>query len=263
MSDKPIHTIVLSPHLDDGVLSCGGETARLTSRGERVVMVTLCTADMGAEPTPFARKVFRYMNLDWRTGMAQRREEDFEACRLVGAEALHFDVGEAINRFVPTSKGSARCPYTAGLTLFGPPDREDERRTSAQLDSILNGLPRAARWLVPLGIGGHVDHRLVRAAAERCAPLANARVLYYEDFPYSRKLRNRLKVLGLPWSRSLDSSAVALDDSDLEAKIEGIAAYRSQVEPLFGDRARLADAVQHDARRCGGEPRWSPAGPTD
>lgn len=263
MSDGPLHTIVLSPHLDDGVLSCGGETARLKSRGERVAMVTLCTADMGAEPTPFARKVFRYMNLDWRSGMQERRAEDLEACRIVGAEAQHFELGEAINRFVPTAKGGDRCPYSAGRTLFGPPDPEDERRTSTQLDDILAGLPPATRWLVPLGIGGHVDHRLVRAAAERCAPRLNTRIDYYEDFPYSRKLRNRLKVLGLPWTRSLRSSSVALDARDLEAKIEGIAAYRSQIEPLFGDHARLAAAVHHDARRCGGERRWSLTDSTD
>ena len=251
-----LHTLVLSPHLDDGVLSCGGEMNQLAARGERVAMATLCTAEMGTEATPFARKVFRYMDLDWRTGMAARREEDLVACGVLGVEALHFDLGEAINRYVPSGRG-ARCPYSSGLTLFGPPNAEDEQIVAAQLDEIFASLPSARNWLVPLGIGGHVDHRLVRAAAERQAPDAGVELVYYEDFPYSRKLKNRLRVLGLPWGRKLQPTTVRLAADDLEQKIESIAAYGSQVAPLFGDRRQLADAVHTDARRCGGgERRW-------
>lgn len=250
-----VHTLVLSPHLDDGALSCGGEMHHLSARGERVVMATLCTADMGGDATSFARKVFGYMGLDWRSGMAARREEDVDACRLLRVEPLHFDLGEAINRYVP-SGGESRCPYTSGRTLFGPPDADDERIVAERLDEILAGLPSARRWLVPLGIGGHVDHRLVRAAAERNAT-AEVELLYYEDFPYSRKIRNRLRVLGLLPRRALRPTHVSLQSNDLDRKIDSIAAYRSQIEPLFGGREQLVAAVRADARRCGGgERRW-------
>lgn len=250
-----LHTLVLSPHLDDGILSCGGEMNHLTASGQRVTMATLCAADMATDATPFARKVFHYMGLDWRDGMAARREEDLEACRLLHVEALHFDLGEAINRVVPSAQGS-RCPYTSGRTLFGPPQEDDEQIVARRLDEIFTALPSARRWLVPLGIGGHVDHRLVRTAAERHAANAGAKLLYYEDFPYSRKLKNRFRVLGLFPRRTLRPITVSLEPTDLERKIDAIAAYRSQVAPLFGDHRRLTAAVHTDARRCGGERRW-------
>lgn len=267
----PLHTLVLSPHLDDGVLSCGGELNQLAARGERTAVATLFTADMSpadmgpvnptveaAEPTSFARKVFHYMNLDWRTGMAERRQEDVEACRVLGSEALHFGLSEAINRFVPCDNPVVgHCPYGSSRTLFGAPHAEDERAVSKQLDALLSALPPAQRWLVPLGIGGHVDHRLVRAAAERCAKNAQVEFVYYEDFPYNRRRLNRLRALGMPWQRRLVAATVQLEASDLEQKIQAIAAYGSQIDPLFGDLTGLAAAVHGDAKRCGGgERRW-------
>ncbi|KAB2956573.1 MAG: PIG-L family deacetylase, partial [Thermoanaerobaculia bacterium] len=42
--------LVLSPHLDDAVLSCGGRIADEVARGRDVLVVTVFTADEPAEP---------------------------------------------------------------------------------------------------------------------------------------------------------------------------------------------------------------------
>ena len=69
---------------------------------------------------------------------------------------------------------------------------------------------RGERVLVAtLGAGGHVDHRLVRLAAEA---VHGAGLLYYEDYPYAAKwraVRRRAKAVSghvfggaLCWSES-------------------------------------------------------------
>ena len=41
-------------------------------------------------------------------------------------------------------------------------------------------------WLVPLALGGHIDHRLVKLAALKAAPDSGARIIgFYEDLPYA------------------------------------------------------------------------------
>ncbi len=41
--------IVLSPHLDDAALSCGGFIARMTAAGERVLVVNVCSGIPSAQ----------------------------------------------------------------------------------------------------------------------------------------------------------------------------------------------------------------------
>ena len=84
--------------------------------------------------------------------------------------------------------------------------------------------PGPALVLAPLGVGGHVDHVLVRTAAER----SGAQVGYYSDFPYNQRhpavpaFVQRNGLVEARWSRLI------------EAKAELIRAYRTQARALFG-----------------------------
>ena len=51
---KNVH-LFISPHLDDVVLSCGGYIHRLTTSGEKVVIVTVIAADVPAGRPSFSR----------------------------------------------------------------------------------------------------------------------------------------------------------------------------------------------------------------
>jgi LmbE family N-acetylglucosaminyl deacetylase len=76
--------VVISPHLDDAVLSLGSSIARLTSRGVDVEVLTV----FGCDPS----STVAASGWDRRAGFsnegsaaAARREEDREACGIVGA----------------------------------------------------------------------------------------------------------------------------------------------------------------------------------
>ena len=115
--------------------------------------------------------------------MSTRRREDLAACRVLAAQAIHWELQEAIHRLDP---GSREALYPSLERLFGavaPPEEGLVAALAARLAELaeLAGEPGSTRIVAPLGVGGHVDHRIVRAAAERAF---GASLLYYEEFPY-------------------------------------------------------------------------------
>lgn len=247
--DCDYDAIYLSPHLDDGPLSCGGQIHRRVVRGERILMVTIFAGDVPGKPlSDFARHVLSLMELAPDGAMAVRRQEDRQAARELGdgVEVAHWDFPEAIYR----RSASGRELYGSPAELFGRPDTEDGGLVD-ELEARFRSLPAAARVLAPLGVGAHVDHQLVRRAAER---LDGHDLGFYEEFPYVRQFRAVSKALGRKsaWRRE----TVALGPEDLSARIRAIAAYPSQVKPLFRGDERMAQRVRRYCRKVGGERIW-------
>ena len=251
-SAAPMGWLVLSPHLDDAALSVGGTLARLAAGGETVCVVTAFAGDEPQPaPSPLGAGMVRGWGFPPGRAMAGRRAEDAEACRALGLAAPHhLGHREAIHR----CDGVGRPLYPTLAALFGEPAEAD----GALLDGLvaeLRGLPPAAHVLAPLGVGGHVDHRLLRAAAERAF---GAGLLYFEEYPYSRDgaaaVEPALGTLG-GWRHQL----VALAPADVGRKAAAIAAYRSQVRHLF--RGDVGREVAAQARHIGGERLWRRARP--
>jgi LmbE family N-acetylglucosaminyl deacetylase len=240
--------LVLSPHLDDAVLSCGGRIADAVARGRRALVVTVFTADEpAAPPSPFAADLRRWWRLPAGEVMAARRREDEAALARLGAELLHLGLPEAPYRLA----ADGRPFYDRLERLFGEPDPEDRDALGAVLRERLAALPPAALRIAPLGVGGHVDHRLVRAAAEADgAPCA-----CYEEFPYAEwKWFALRRALGT--RRDWSPEALALDDETFERKVAAILAYGSQVPAMFRTEARLRKQLRRHLRRAGGERIW-------
>ena len=124
------------------------------------------------------------------------------------------------------------------------------------LGSRLDDLPRSEQVVCPLAVGGHVDHRLVRLAAER----EIEGLLYYEDVPYAEKRGALRRALGN--TEAWENRTVELEESDLEAKIEACAAYRSQLAGLYKSADRMGKKMRRRDRKLGGERMWKrrPAG---
>ena len=107
-------------------------------------------------------------------------------------------------------------------------------------------------------MGGHVDHRLLRAAAERAF---GDRIAYYEEFPYIQwKLFALARARGP--RRGWTAESIPLSAAAVEARIEAIGCYASQVRPLFRDAAQLSKRVRRHVRRAGGERLWRRTGMT-
>lgn len=273
--------IVLSPHLDDAVLSLGAGIARWTAEGRAVEVWTVYADGPPLDEIAPAQRPFG----DYAT----RRAEDERALAMLGATPRHLGVWERIWREPPVRgvTGVFRTPRdVSGFT------RLDEVRAIAA-DALARP---GADVLAPLGVGGHVDHVELALATWQAMgeDEGRRRVTFYEDFyalserarrrhPVTARARRALRdspglavPAGLPAlgalgavgrGPSLDRYAPELGAAPWqpdalpvggfeEAKLRAVAAYRSQAA-LLGPLARSLPRVlrrQHDRR--GGEPVW-------
>lgn len=247
--------LYLSPHLDDAALSCGGHISQTTHAGHAVEILTLFAGDEpGPEAppvSPLVSRIFELWGLEAGEVMATRRREDFAAGATLGAEIAHWELQEAIHRRHPT-RGEALYPTLE--KLFGPIASEEEAIVAALAARIvIHARESGATFIVaPLGVGGHVDHRIVRAAAERA--LGDA-LYYYEEFPYVVWKLWALRRAGI-YGRRWERRSLPLRAEDLAARVAAIACYASQVTPLFRHPDRIDLLVRRHARRAGGERLW-------
>jgi LmbE family N-acetylglucosaminyl deacetylase len=167
--------------------------------------------------------------------------EDEVALETLGVDSYQLDLLDAIYR-VPAAYNDDAC-------LFGAVSPADP--LAAQLEPHLANLytryPDAILY-APLGVGRHVDHQIVCAAALDLARQGMS-VAFYEDFPYVLRpdaLPARIAELGGP---ELFAPVVTAIDASLARKIAAIEAYESQIGTLFGDRAAMAAAVTSYAAR--------------
>lgn len=239
-NQNPDPIVYLSPHLDDAVLSCAGRIAQESRTGLAVWIVTIFAGD----PPETAALI----GVDGET-MPNRRREDQHACALVGAACRHWPFPEAAYRRDPAT---GRPAYPELADLFGALHPADEAWID-QVAARINQLPPAARVLVPLGVGGHVDHAITRQAAERAR---GGELTYYEDFPYAQKWGALSKVLRP--RRRWRSTATRVSTADLDLKCRAIAAHASQAWILFKDARDLRRKVVRYAFRRRGERYWRP-----
>jgi LmbE family N-acetylglucosaminyl deacetylase len=232
--------IYLSPHFDDAVLSCGGLIFEQTRQGIQAEIWTIMAGNPPAGPlSEFARQNHALWGLPGgEETVAMRRAEDKAAAAIVGAELIHLDFPDCIYR--RSSKGDYLYTGTV-MTSPAPGDRKLPRRIATALRS---GLSQDDLLVCPLSLGGHVDHILVRQAAESLQrPL-----LFYADIPY---VLNNPQMLE-PAVAGLESRSYPVSVTSLEAWLEGVAAYRSQLDSLFKGQGSLYDAIRSCwARECG------------
>lgn len=238
--DRPYDVLVLSPHLDDAALSVGGYLHRLTREGERVLVVNVFAAE--APDDEVLDRSVRELHETWRQAgkfegsiMLHRRSEEEAALGLLGVDLIYLRFLDAAYRGY--AEGEPR--YVPLTRVFGKPHPND-KTLLAELKQAFEMLPKANSWILPMGMGRHVDHLLVRDAAEA---VCKAEILYFEDFPYSRDSSVRLKTILwrlLIWRRDFKE----LLEDDVQAKVDAIRCYRSQLAAVFPSPQVLADDVR-------------------
>ncbi|WP_298821306.1 PIG-L deacetylase family protein [Chloroflexus sp.] len=236
--------IVLSPHLDDAALSCGGLIARAIATGESVLVVNVCSGSPSPDTqfSPFAQSLHERWALPPGAVVAHRRAEDAAALSALGADALLGSALDAIYRLPAV--------YADEASLFAAPFAADPLFDTVTdlIADLIRRSPRAMFYL-PLAVGMHVDHQVVFAAASTFLTNTGAQVAYYEDFPYARQPDAVEQRLGMVGRECYTPRYVPLDESLLTIKISAIAAYSSQLGVLFGGAAAMPVAVTEYAAR--------------
>jgi LmbE family N-acetylglucosaminyl deacetylase len=251
--DKCKRILVVSPHLDDGVLSVGGIIERAVANGAEVVVATAFTADTppGAALSALAVELHGLWDLG-PNPFEQRRVEDIASVTGLGAKVLHGQLLDALYRNDRTGDPL----YPSRQSVFGPPSERDGVG-EALFELFENWISDISPDLVlcPLGVGRHVDHIVTTNAVRRLAAARPINVALYEDMPYS----TGLFPVAAPDSvkAALKRSSWQVTESqvigvDLPGKLNAIAAYASQIADIFPNGLEFGSVIDTYMRREGG-----------
>lgn len=213
-------TLVVSPHLDDAVLSCGH---LLLTRPQSVVATVLAGNPGDGRLSDWDRDCGFVEGDD---PVARRKEEDRAALELVGALPRHMD-------FLDRPYRDGRAPNAGGVIRV-----EDVANRLADLVHELS----PTLVLIPMGLL-HPDHELTHEAGSLLLQSSPDTELWaYMDLPYGlahpRLVTSRL---GNLQDRGFRTQRVAADTPPrADVKREATACYASQVDTVRNDLGREA-----------------------
>jgi len=228
---------VVSPHLDDAVLSLGATIAQAVRRGVSVIVLTVFACDPeSTAPTK---------GWDARAGFATegeaarvRRLEDAAACAVVGAEP----------RWLP----------------FGSVDYERHGAAADVTDAVTDALADTSALLLPGAPLTHPDHAWLTGALAGTA-LGERRVGLYAEQPYLTRTSAPSAGKVPTWLCELLGRRPQLERTsarprDWLAKRGAVRSYRSQLPLLALAGAGVARLERHllTEARAGGERAWLP-----
>jgi LmbE family N-acetylglucosaminyl deacetylase len=215
--------IFISTHLDDVALSCGALVWDLAQQDNRVSVWTI----MAGFPTDenyseFARENHQSWGKSGVEAIEMRREEDRAACQVMGADSRHFDYPDVIYRHDPETGDPM---VNNDEELFGK--APDAWLVTPIAEMLNHEIPANARLVLPIGIGGHIDHRVVVAAGEQYGKVN----YYYADYPYI------LTAFGSPLlaSGTFKQTERQLGEDALTAWQDAVLCYRSQLSAFWRD----------------------------
>jgi len=198
--------LVISPHLDDAVLSMG---EFLASWPGATVMTVFAGAPSPRQVTTFdVHSGFR----DSDDAMASRWDEDDRACLAVGSVPMRAEMLDG--QYVEVRDEPAAIAQIEGL-IAG---------TAAKLGTV--------RVVAPLGIA-HPDHILVATAAARVALYHDVEMWCYEELPNRVAMPEEVAPALHRWSSvGLNPGLSFLGVGPLDMKKAAIACYESQLWAL-------------------------------
>lgn len=232
------HAIIVSPHPDDAALSCGGRL--LGDHSALIVNVFSQTAWWRFAMTP--SDIPRIQRI--------RQAEEALLSRLCGEPIMTLDLPEALLR--------GHAMETVFTATLGTAEDEPSRALRVALADLAHQHP-LAHWYLPLAIGNHIDHRLVRdhgAAALQESGVKPTHIHFYEDLPYAAKEGRADR------SRSLAGVSLKQDLLDLDDRL----AWKMELLRVYASQFRVTDLApaRNYARMLGdgdaAEAVWDNAG---
>jgi LmbE family N-acetylglucosaminyl deacetylase len=245
-----MHWIYLSPHFDDVALSCGGLVWQQAQAGEQVSVWTIC----GGSPPAYSLSPFaESLHARWETGeraSMQRRQEDLTSCAELLATPYHLPLLDCIYRRA-LEKDGGDFLYTCEEALFGALHPAEDYLVRELSASIAQKLPQPAELVCPLALGGHVDHRLARLAAE----MMERPLWYYADYPYVRDNKIHLeKLIKNGWKRVNFN----VSEEAMAAWERSVAAHASQISTFWTDLEVMRQALRAYWQQMRGVILWRP-----
>jgi LmbE family N-acetylglucosaminyl deacetylase len=167
--EAPGHLVVLSPHSDDAAYSLAGLIRHCHDLGTPITIVTVFSRSAYAP-----RLLFR--GRDRVTRIRRLEDERFAATVAPGCQMRWLDEPDArLRQDYRGAEAHTSRPLTAG-------DRALIGKLALAFHTLIDV---NATVCLPLGVGGHVDHLIVRDAGLGLARTGGDSLYFYEDLPYA------------------------------------------------------------------------------
>ncbi len=170
-----VKIVVFSPHRDDAAFSVGLSVASWLAAGHTVQVLNCFTQSAYA---PFSDAGSLHLNDRTSFVSATRKREDIAWSKLLGGKLRITDLD------------LLDAPLRLGCTLdevLSVPIRAGDRAVSRVAGSIAKTARQQFAVVLPLAIGGHIDHRVTRAAGIEALASASGPLAFYEDLPYAMR----------------------------------------------------------------------------
>ncbi len=228
---------ILSPHFDDGVLSCGGLIWHATQQGHAVRVITLFAGPPPAEVPPFAQLQHEKWGNPPDANRLRRAEDIAAYARLGCFDVLHLSPLDAVYRL--DSSGQPR--YGSESTIFGKIHPDEAEYASELVELVREMLVEESTLYAPLGVGSHVDHQLAYMVGFLLSKEGRD-VHFYEELPYIE----RREALEHAFQNKPDRRpfAVFVSEEAMAAKVAAMAYYRSQIPVLYGDDLSMSRRIR-------------------
>lgn len=228
---------ILSPHRDDAAFSLGLALGRWSKMKVPITVLNFFTIS-GYGPRCSASSVPEISAL--------RAREDRRALWL-------------INRRIQTREAGLRdAPVRLDISLSRVTARETaELQSSEEVVALASEIRKAGRNLVlaPLGLGCHIDHRAIHAAALKAA--RKHKLGFYEDLPYASwtsedELAARIAATECVTQTKL-KPVIIREKNGFSKKLRIASCYKTQIV-----REEAAVIANYARRFGGGERLWIP-----
>jgi LmbE family N-acetylglucosaminyl deacetylase len=213
--------IVFSPHMDDAVLSMGQHILNWKKQGKKVKIITVFTKFSKNNLPEYTQDYVTKSGFKNVTDFEKARiEEDKEAMKMLGVEYEHWGMIDAGFRGNYMTKKELMSGKIKDIGLV-----EDMAKKINDIN--------VTEIYLPYGVGGHVDHLIVRKAGS--AKQTN-NIRYYLESPYLWQDFNYLKYV----NKIFDIKSLMVSKKE---KDDVLKCYKSQYGLLKKDGGFFGEIV--------------------
>lgn len=227
--------VFVSPHLDDAIFSAGHLIKQLVDAGKEVTILNVFTK--ATERNSLSARMFLFQTKYHSAAslFKDRKAEDKTVFSRLGLKPTNLDMIDALWR--PKEEENPLSKIIVEFSLIYPLYRQNilsgklsknDHTNLIQLTDIISTHLKRPKTLVlgPAGIGGHVDHVLVRQAVVN----SNSPYALWIDVPYNKRIGFEFK----SYQKEAFHLSIKLNLEETHKKQELCQGYYSQYRNVFG-----------------------------
>jgi LmbE family N-acetylglucosaminyl deacetylase len=181
---KQKQVVVFSPHMDDAVLDCCDHILEWRKNSIQVRVLTAFTQYSGNALSAWARSCLAASRCQSQGELEHRRaSEDMKAMDVLNVSWNHLCLTDAAFRCA-----GGKPIYPNSRAMFSGAVSPSDVAVKDELRQAIIPFVNHNVFVVPVGVGNHIDHILVRQAVEELVPATD--ICYFLDYPYSLSSRN-------------------------------------------------------------------------